>query len=487
MAGSTAHGGVLNAAGANTGGANAAGAGSGGLSAGGTSAGAGGAAAGTGGTIAGGAGAGAGAGGVGGAPTPVTVKQIATSGLHTCALFTDGTVKCWGYDAYGELGYGNTQNIGDDELPSAVPALQLTSKPGVYATRIALGDDISCAALSDGSLKCWGRNSQNQLGLGNRTQLSNTLLPSALADVSVSSDAARPAELSSAGFHTCVLLSNGTVRCWGLGDVGALGTGNVLNIGDDELPSSIPPLSLSAALGVSATSIACGYFGGCALLSDATIKCWGSGSMGELGFGMITVTGDDELPSAAPAVSLTTTPNIEPIAVTAGDFHACALLSDGSVRCWGHNEYGELGQGNTENIGDDELPSTIGPVPVVTKPNVHVAQLVTGRLHNCALLSDGTVKCWGFNAEGQLGYASKQRSIGDDESIAQLAPIRVTNDPGVFATALSAGGDVTCAVLSDGSAKCWGDNRFGQLGYGNTANVGDDESPASLGPIVFHE
>jgi alpha-tubulin suppressor-like RCC1 family protein len=410
----------------------------------------------------------------------VTVEQLAAGRYETCVLLSDRTLKCWGLNDFGELGYGNTVTIGDDELPSSVGPVSVSATPGVSVKQLAADVERTCALLSDASVKCWGDNRQGQLGYGNRDTIGDDELPSSVGSVSVTTTpGVTVARLVMGGSHTCALLSDGSVKCWGLGGNGALGYGNRANIGDDELPSSVGPVSVTGARGVTVEQLAAGRYETCVLLSDRTLKCWGLNDFGELGYGNTVTIGDDELPSSVGPVSVSVTPGVAPIAVAAGDFHTCALLSDGSVRCWGSTLDGELGYGNKTRIGDDELPSSVGPVWVTLIAGVTVTALAAGFDHNCVLLSNRSTKCWGANVFGELGIGNLE-NIGDNEVPASIGPVGVTSTTGVTVTALTGGYGHTCALLSDGSVKCWGSNRYGQLGYGHTQTIGDDELPSSV-------
>jgi alpha-tubulin suppressor-like RCC1 family protein len=160
------------------------------------------------------------------------------------------------------------------------------------------------------------------------------------------------------------------------------------------------------------------------------------------------------------------------------------LLSDASVKCWGGNLYSQLGSGNSEDVGDDELPSALAPVSITTLPGVAVTALVAGGYHACVLLSDGDVKCWGLNDFGQLGYGNTE-NIGDSELPSSVGPVSVSSAKGVMVKALVPGHLHTCALLSNGSVQCWGYNRYGQLGYDLLGNIGDDELPSSAGPVTL--
>ncbi len=438
--------------------------------------------------LAGASGGGAsGAGGIGGLAgaggTRLAVTQLVSGGSHTCALLSDGTVKCWGRADHGTLGYGNTQVIGDDELPSSVGPVSVTTTPGVTVAALAAGASHTCALLSDGTVKCWGLAKDGQLGYGNTQDIGDDELPSSVGPVSVTTTPGVTVTKLTAGYeHTCALLSDATVKCWGGNFEGELGYGNNLRIGDDELPSSVGPVSVTTTPGVSVTGLVGGVFETCAFLSDSTVKCWGANDSGQLGYGNTDNIGDNELVSSVGPIAITTTAGVTAVGLAEGGDFTCAVLSDGTAKCWGENFDGTLGYGNTTNIGDNELPSSVGSIAVTTTPGVTVKQLAAGDFHTCALLSDGTVNCWGENFDGAAGYGNTG-TIGDDELPSSIAPISVTTAPGVTAVGLTSGDAFTCALLSDGTVKCWGHNDFGQLGIGNTKNIGDDELPSSVGAV----
>lgn len=424
---------------------------------------------------------GAGAGGVGGAGN--AVSQIVAGDNHTCALFSNGQVRCWGRNNFGQLGYGHTRTIGDDELPSSAGVVSVTTAPGVTVTQLAAAVDRTCALLSDRSVKCWGDNGSGQLGLANRTIIGDNELPSSVGALSLSPTPGMGATaIVAGGNHTCALLTSGALVCWGVSSNGELGYANNTTIGDDELPSSAGAVDVTRLPGVGITGLGAGRFETCALLSDQTLKCWGLNTFGELGYGNTLTIGDNEPPSSVGAVSVSDSFTIHAISVVAGDFHTCALLSNSGVRCWGSSIDGELGYANPNRIGDNELPSAAPGVPVSATPGATVVSLAAGFGHTCAILSNGTLQCWGANLYGQLGLGNVN-NIGDDEFPSSVGPVSVTSKPSATVTAVTAGNGHTCALLSDGEVKCWGDNRYGQLGYGNTQRIGDDELPSSVGAV----
>ncbi|HVU02831.1 MAG TPA: hypothetical protein VHE30_13820 [Polyangiaceae bacterium] len=421
------------------------------------------------------------------------IRQLVVGERHTCALLDNGAVRCWGGSYTGQLGYGNTNNIGDDEDPVVAGNVSVTTDTNVVVTQLAAGKDHTCAVLSNGTVKCWGKGDQGQLGYGNENTIGDDELPSSVGPVSVTTKPGVTVRKLTAGWsHTCALLSDGTVTCWGsFGTQGGVGYGNTSAVGDDELPSSVGPVSLSTSPEVEAIDIAGGAFHSCALLSDHTTKCWGRGGTGQLGYGNIDNIGDDELPSSIGPVDVSAASGVSAVDLVGGDAHTCARLSDGTAKCWGNGGLFfpgiGLGYGNPDTIGDDELPSSVGPLSLSTSPGLHVLELEAGFEHTCALLSDHTVACWGSNQHGQLGYG-RTDTIGDDELPSSVGPVSVTPGPSpgtgpVSALATGTTNYHTCAVVGSSEVKCWGYGEDGQLGTGNKADVGDDELPSSIPPI----
>ena len=328
---------------------------------------------------------------------------------------------------------------------------------------IAAGDGHTCAILADHTLRCWGWGNGGRLGYANTETIGNDELPNTVGAVSLG---ATPASIDLGIGHGCVVDVNDGVRCWGLSQAGQLGYGNTETIGDDEIPSAAGIVSVGGPV----VQVSAGLVSTCALLTDGSVLCWGGGLWGTLGYGNTASIGDDELPIAAGDVSLGATA----LAVTSGRFHACAVLEGGMVRCWGDNPYGQLGLGHTETIGDDEVPSS---APVVDVGGT-VVEISAGNHHTCARLDDGAVRCWGASAWGLLGYGNAE-FIGDDESPTDAGDVQL----GGVAVQLASAQSHTCALLEDGTVRCWGQGLLGRLGYGNTANIGDDETPASAGPV----
>ena len=344
---------------------------------------------------------------------PLEVLEIATGFFHTCALLSQGEVKCWGYNDYGQLGLGDNAVRGDSpgEMGYALSAVDLSS--GRTAKALAAGYYHICALLDDGSVKCWGGNYSGQLGLG---------------------------------------------------DTKHRGT----NFG--EMGNSLPVVDLGS--GKTATALAAGGDHTCALLNDGFMKCWGLNDDGQLGLGDNAVRGDDpdEMGNSLPTVDLGSGKTAK--ALAAGGSHTCVILNDDSTKCWGHNDFGQLGLGDTAHRGDDpgEMGDALPAVNLVSGKTS--AALATGYDHTCAILNDGSTKCWGRNAYGQLGLGdTAHRGDASGEMGDTLPTVSLGNDK--TAVALRADGHHTCARFNDGSVKCWGANHYGQLGLGGAANRGD--------------
>ncbi|MGH2840506.1 MAG: RCC1 domain-containing protein, partial [Solirubrobacteraceae bacterium] len=413
--------------------------------------------------------------------TPAPVAQVVAGLYHSCALLDDGTtpappgrpVRCWGFSGDGQVGYANTNWIGDDETPGSAGPVALGA--GRTAKALAAGDYHSCAVLDDGNVRCWGYGNEGQLGYGSRDQIGDNEPPSSIGPVGLGAGRTATA-ITAGGNHTCAILDDGNVRCWGLGEFGQLGYGPGPNgatppsIGDSENPGEAGPVNLGAH---TATAITAGAFHTCAILDDASVRCWGLGSNGQLGYGATSAVLD---PSTVGSVNLGV--GRTATAISAGFAHTCAVLDDGNVRCWGLNEFGQLGYGNKTSIGDTETPAAAGPVDL--GPERTATAISAGGEHTCAVLDDGNVRCWGSPLDGQLGYANLL-AVGDDESPASIAPVDL--GPGRKATAVAAGIYHTCARIDDGSVRCWGNGDQGRLGLCNRATVGDDETPGSVGRI----
>ena len=394
---------------------------------------------------------------------------------HSCVILSADQVRCWGMNWAGQLGYGHTENIG-------IPALAGDVIIGDRVIQVAVGRYHTCVLLRTGGVRCWGYNSEGQLGYGHTSTIGDDEMPASAGDVNLGGAVTQIAAGSS---HTCALLTGGAVRCWGLNSYGQLGYGHTNTIGDDEMPASAGGVDMG--VGVTATQITAGEFHTCALLDTGNVRCWGNNSRVQLGYGHANNIGDDEMPASAGDVDMGVGVTVTQIA--AGEYYTCALLSTGGVRCWAVNSYGQLGYG--QGYGGDHIrePASAGDVDMGV--GVTATQIALGKCHTCALLSTGGVRCWGLNYSGQLGYGHTEH-IGDDETPYGVGDViiggRITqiavgwgNDWGDSSPIWDHG--YSCALLDTGYVRCWGQNYSGQLGYGHTNNIGDDEAPADVGEV----
>ena len=399
------------------------------------------------------------------------VTSITLGGEQTIVKTVLNKIKSWGYNNLGQLGYGNTNSIGDNETPITVGFVDLGA--GRSVKQVSLGDYHTCAILDNDMVKCWGRANYGQLGYGNTTTIGDDETPSSIGYVDLGTGRTAK-QISCGGMYTCAILDNDEVKCWGNGSYGRLGYGNTNDIGDNETPDSVGYVNLGT--GRTAKQISCGATHTCAILDNDEIKCWGRGGEGRLGYGNTNDIGDNETPDSVGYVNLGTGRTTKQI--SCGMAHTCAILDNDEVKCWGWGEYGRLGYGNINNIGDNETPSTVGYVNFGTGRTIK--QISCGAAHNCAILDNDEVKCWGAVFEGRLGYGNTN-DIGDDETPSTVGYVNFGT--GRTVKQISCGPSHTCVILDNYEVKCWGHGGYGRLGYGNTTIIGDNETPDSVGYV----
>lgn len=258
-------------------------------------------------------------------PLDGVALQVAAGEGFGCALLHDGRVQCWGRGDEGQLGRG--------VLPGSHPPGDVIL--GGTAVELAVGAAHGCARLSDGAVRCWGANDVGQLGLGEPVGSAN--VPAITGDVALGGVAV---QVVTGGAHSCARLDDGAVRCWGDNLDGQLGHGHTDPIGDDETPDAAGDVSLGGA----ATQVTAGLRHTCALLDNGDLRCWGDGTSGQLGLPSPLVVGDDETPTNADAVDMRGSAVASIFAGALAD-HTCALLDDGDLRCWGANARGQVGLG----------------------------------------------------------------------------------------------------------------------------------------------
>jgi len=325
-------------------------------------------------------------------------------------------------------------------LVATAPGLtKATSAPFVMTSpgpRIAAGNDYTCALTSSGAAYCWGANGQGQLGDGTKT------------------DHARPAPVSgnlrflalSAGAeHVCALTAAGTSYCWGSNGSGELGTGSAS--GPESCPViASPPAACStvpvaAAAGLTFVAVSAGGAHTCGLTAGGAAYCWGDNLAGQLGDG-------------------TQNPRLNPTPVSGGLsfasisagalIHTCGLTTAGAAFCWGSDQYGQLGDGDS---------ATFHPSPRAVGGGHTFQAIVAGASHTCGVTLTGAAYCWGYNNFGQLGDTTTT-----DANRSSPFPVQ----GGVLFTSVIPGSYHTCGLTGSGVAYCWGNNFDGELGDGHT-------------------
>ena len=349
---------------------------------------------------------------------------IAAGWTHNCALLDGGGVKCWGRGKHGRLGYDSIDNRGDAAGEMANLGTVYLGSPAVA---IAAGGQHTCALLVGGSVKCWGMNNYGQLGYDSTDNKGGAAGEMAnLGTVHLGS----PAIAIAAGwYHTCALLEGGSIKCWGFNNVGQLGYDST-----DEKGNAVGEMANlgTVYLGSPAIAIAVGSWHTCALLVGGNIKCWGMNNYGQLGYNSTDAKGD----TAGDMASLGTVYlGAQVSSIAAGGQHTCVLLKGdgskggsakggsakggsakgGSAKCWGHGSNGQLGYDST----DDKMSNAAGAVNLGS-PAVAIA---TGWFHTCAILKGATVKCWGHGSNGELGYDSIDNKGDDAGEMAKLGAV----------------------------------------------------------------
>lgn len=372
----------------------------------------------------------------GGACVDVTISVEHCGGCNKpCTAPTNATATCdnsqCGYECNGGYEACST-GCCEKQQPPPPPPIQ----PG---GAVAAGGNHTCAITSTGALKCWGSNGSGKLGDNSMNDHYKATLVQTLTSGVVA--------VGCGDVHTCALLTGGEVRCWGGNTFGQLGTGdNTLS----KVPTSVSGLS-SGALAVSV-----GKDFACAIVTGGAVKCWGANDRGQLGDG----TNDNaNVPVQVNGLAHSA------VALAAGTAHACALLDDASIACWGANDAGQLGDGTTDDSNQ--------AVAVASAPANAVA-LASGFSHTCARTSTNEVFCWGSGASGQLGNGGNAESH---------SPVQVTSLSN--AAALDNGSFHTCIVDTQGGMACWGQNSSGQVGDGTTTARNVPTAVINLTPAVM--
>ena len=365
-----------------------------------------------------------------------TNSTLSSGGDHTCAIIDNGSVSCWGLGSKGQLGNGG---ISTQYSPTLVTGLGV----GRTAVGISVGYSHSCAVLDNGEVACWGENNVGQLGNGGN---SDSSIPTLTNSLGVGRTAV---EVSAAMAHTCAILDDGSVVCWGSGYYGQLGNGA-------NYDTTSPLLTSALGSGQSAIALSSGGYHSCAVLDNGEVVCWGFGGNGQIGNGATSNVNTPTLTNSFGSGRIA-------VGITTGEYFSCALLNDGSVACWGNGGNGQIGNGGTSQVNTPTQTSGFGQ-------GVTVTAISSGNRFVCAILDNTDMACWGYGGDGQLGNGSTS-----DRSV----PTSIYGfSSGGIPVAVSSGLSHTCAILDTGDISCWGAGVYGRLGNGGT-NDRDVPTPTS--------
>lgn len=349
-------------------------------------------------------------------------RDLAVGKNHACVVLESGRARCWGGNGAGQLGDGS-------ELlsPWPVDVVDVTD-----LVQIDAGEAHTCGLDKRGHVWCWGRGRDGQIGDGG-TQLRRRPAPVRAGQAGLDPKAPLEGmvEVACGDTFTCARSGEGRVYCWGAGAHGQLGNGQ-----DEEIvPTPVAVVGLEDAVELTA-----GAGHACAERESGEVVCWGANDNGQIGEGPSKFR---PLPTEILLLAVDGS-----LAIATGAYHACAVLDDEKqgVRCWGWNQYWQLGR---REVGNEPTPRTVEGVE-------GVVQLAAGKNHTCARKVDGTVTCWGSNGRGQMGDERREKRV---------RPREVGSVPALVD--IIAGDNHTCGRTAEGRAYCWGDNRYRQLGDGS--------------------
>jgi alpha-tubulin suppressor-like RCC1 family protein len=352
-----------------------------------------------------------------------TFSSISAGGDHTCAVTSAGAAVCWGSNADGALGNGMTAN---STIPVPVSGLESGVAAISAGGSLSGGSQSTCALTNTGAVECWGL----------YTAGGSSTIP-----VGISGLSSGVIAISVGGSHACALTSAGAVECWGSNNFGQLGDGTGM---DSATPVAVSGLS-SGVVAISA-----GDQHSCALMSSGGVKCWGRADRGQLGSPVSWGYLDWPTPVDVDGPTGDEGPIHDIVAISAGYQHSCALKSTGAVQCWGDNGYLQLGN---DPGRDDTCCFSYGYSAVAVFSDFAAGTAVSaGLVSTCGITGAGAVDCWGDGHRQPV-------LVGGLES-------------GIVAFSVAGIGSHACALMSTGTAKCWGANDFGQLGNGTTTGSG---------------
>jgi alpha-tubulin suppressor-like RCC1 family protein len=367
------------------------------------------------------------------AQAQMVASALSVGGTHNCVVTPAGGVKCWGYNSEGQLGDGT---LVDKSTPIDVPGL-------ANVVAVAAGIRHTCVITTAGTVKCWGYNFNGQLGDNTTTNRSSP--------VDVGGGLTGVVSLAAGGGNTCALTSAGGVKCWGANFHGQAGNGDTTGV-NRPTPVNVTGLT-SGVIAIAANSDA-----NCALTASGTVKCWGDNNGGGLG------DGDYNTPYRFTPVNVVGATGVTALFSGPNADTMCVRVANGSIKCWGNNADGQLGIGSFENP-DPNVPgiavSLPGPVTSASASN----------WYTCAVVA-GAVSCWGRNNQGELG----------DGGVSRNTPSTIAIASGI--ASVGAGGSHACALTLGGAVYCWGSGYGGANGDGTTTDRATPVEVTGFKPVV---
>jgi alpha-tubulin suppressor-like RCC1 family protein len=383
-------------------------------------------------------------------PTTVVadLTAVAAGDAHSCAVTTDHQVRCWGGNDFGQVGVGRFSAIeGVSVVRNRAGTGPLT---GVVA--VTTGAFHSCALLTSHEVRCWGSDSFGQIGDGHQD---NRTLPVPVIDAS-GGRLRDVVQLSAGGNGSCAVLASGEVRCWGNNEDGQGGVGAP----STSLLRATPVLAVVGARHLTGvTQVDAAPAGVCARLRSGEARCWGQNGSFLLGDG----TDVDRPRPVVVRNGAGTGPLTGVRRISVGDYHTCAVRTDGTARCWGTDAAGQLGDGAVATRG---LPTTV-VADATGAPLRGIATVDAAGTHSCARLTNGQARCWGANGQDQLGNGVE---AGGPVGFPSVVRNRQDTRSLVGVAQLSTSRDHTCVRLTNGQARCWGYGQTGALGDLGTTN-----------------
>jgi len=390
---------------------------------------------------------------------PEDNATLGASRYSTCTILSDGTLRCWGDNRYGQIGDGSSGSDKYSPTNVSIP----NGKTPVSVSSTPNGNTV-CSIMDDGTLYCWGANYDGQIGIGTHCASGNYLngcngVEGISTPTMVSLPMGRTATAVALGSdHTCSILDDGSVWCWGSNNNGGLGVGN--------MSSGSWAYSPNQALlpsGLAAVSISLGAGHSCVVVDDGRAFCWGYNGDGNIGDGTSGTNrvSPTEVSGTASYVS-----------ISAGSNHNCAITNTGTVKCWGDNWNQALGLGYY--TANDQTTPQDAALPA----GIDVSSISLGQTHSCAVLETMSVYCWGKDDNLQLGTTyiceggDNTNGCSSQNSGNRHTPAQAQLPPGRGGIAVAAGGYFTCVFIDNGGVYCFGANDDGQLGNGSTYGTG---------------